>query len=374
MGDMENRFSVEKKNLLPLLSAFQPLCAKRTTLDATSHILFQGGNRELVLKGTDLEVSLQASCNVLEESATNVEAFLVQGRRIFDSIKEMDGTIECRIADNQLMMNAEGVDLRLTIKNVEEFPPFPERIENLMHIDAEDFMSMLNKTMFLIPQNNSNPALNGLFVEISPQGLSMTATDGHSLINLQTAKYTLDRNISWLLPRRAVFELKKLVETTECKMLFIGTCDNQMVFSGELFNFFTRLIAQPFPDYHPVLDRAGFSEGDVDRQQFLRSLRRAACLLSGNFLATKFFFRNNALGIRMENKGIGTLDESIPLNLPVTDEFEIRFFAPYLVEGLQVFTQPRARFFIKNSSRPIIFETEDDGATLRYLVMPVAQK
>lgn len=369
---MENRFCIEKKTIVPLLSAFQPLCAKRTTLDVTTHILVQSSNRELVLKGTDLEVSLQASCSVADSSVTATESFLVPGRRMFESIKEMEGTITCALIDNQLVLQSEGADLRLNIKNAEEFPPFPERIENLMHLNASDFLLMLDRTMFLIPQNNSNPALNGLLLELSPEGLSLTATDGHSLINLHTAKYTHEKPLSWLLPRRAVFELKKLVESTECQTLFVGMCDGQVVFSGELFNFFTRLIAQPFPDYRPVLDRHDFVEGDADRQQLLRALRRAACLLSGNFLATRFTFDKNSLRIRMENKGIGTLDESVSLNLDLADEQEIRFYAPYLVDGLQTFSEARIRFFIKNSTKPIMIETTEHDCSIRYLVMPVA--
>ena len=57
---MNNRFVVEQKPFLALLSAMQPICTKRTTLDATtSHVCC--GHKELVLKSTDLEISLQSS-------------------------------------------------------------------------------------------------------------------------------------------------------------------------------------------------------------------------------------------------------------------------------------------------------------------------
>ena len=40
---------------------------------------------------------------------------------------------------------------------------------------------MLDKVAFLIPQNNANPALNGLYFEISDTEFKMTTTDGHCL-------------------------------------------------------------------------------------------------------------------------------------------------------------------------------------------------
>lgn len=374
---MEHRFILDKKTILPILSAFQPLCNKRTTIDATSHVLFHSGNRELVLKGTDLEVSLQASCRVLESSATVGESFLVQGKRLFESMREMEGPVTCVIESNQLVLQSAGVDLRLNIKSIDEFPPFPERIENLMHIAVSDFVAMLDSTIFLVPQNNSNPALNGLLMEVGPEGLSLTATDGHSLVHFQTEKYTMDRKTSWLIPRRAIFELKKLLEGANEETLFVGVSDGHIVFSGELFNFFTRLIAQPFPEYRPTLSRENFSAGTVDRQQCMKALRRAACLLSGQFIATRFTFMSkeeNAtqLHVRMENRGVGTLDEFVSVKSGTPLNFDIRFYAPYLLEGLQVFADPEVKFFVRNESSPIMFENNTALGTTHYLVMPVA--
>jgi DNA polymerase III sliding clamp (beta) subunit (PCNA family) len=61
---MEKRFIIEQKELLSILTAMQPICTRRTTLDATSCIMFHIGAKELILKSTDLEISLQASCTI----------------------------------------------------------------------------------------------------------------------------------------------------------------------------------------------------------------------------------------------------------------------------------------------------------------------
>ena len=82
---------------------------------------------------------------------------------------------------HSLGLRAGSVNLSLHIKDAQEFPPFPERIENLMQFDAEFLLNLLNNVAFLIPQNNANPALNGLFMEVSKTGLMMTTTDGHCL-------------------------------------------------------------------------------------------------------------------------------------------------------------------------------------------------
>lgn len=255
---MENKFIVEQKPLLSLLAAMQPICTKRTTLDATTYIMFAVGHKELVLKSTDLEISLQSSYLVKNSTIDQPCSFLVSGRRIFDLVKELDGDISFVFDNNQLTLQSGSVDLALNIKDAQEFPPFPERIENLMQLSSSFLMEMLDKVAFLIPQNNANQALNGLYLEISNAEFKMTTTDGHCLAQVSTNKYTLPENKKWLLPRRAIFEVKKILESAPDGTIFLGICGNQLVFSGESFNFFTKLLADPFPQYAPILNKEGF--------------------------------------------------------------------------------------------------------------------
>lgn len=369
---MENKFIVDQKALLAILGSMQPICTKRTTLDATSSILFQVGTKEMVLKGTDLEISLQASHAVKDSTIEEPISFLVSGRRIFEIVKELDGDIECCVQDQQLVVKSGSVDLALNIKNAEEFPPFPERIENLMQLESTTLLDMLGKVAFLIPQNNSNPALNGLFLEISESDFTMTATDGHCLAQVRSAQYTLGEEKKWLLPRRAVFEVKKILEAAKEKMLFLGTCGNQLVFSGESFNFFTKLLVDPFPQYAAIMNREGFKPATVDRSQLVKTLRRSACLLSGQFLATKFDFSQDLLNVSMQNKEVGKLEEQLPLDAFEGGKMDIRFYAPYLLNGLQAFAEDRVGFYLKSAARPIIFESKSSDYDFVYLVMPVS--
>jgi len=369
---MENKFIVEQKALLSLLASMQPICTKRTTLDATSSILFQVGLKELILKSTDLEISLQSSYLVQDSTVEEPVSFLVSGRRIFDVVKELDGDIECALKGQQLVVKTDSVNLALNIKEAEEFPPFPERIENLMQLESAFLLEMLSKVAFLIPQNNANPALNGLFLEISDSEFKMTATDGHCLAQVISPKYKLAEEKRWLLPRRAIFEMKKLLESSKEKTVFLGTCGNQLVFSGESFNFFTKLLVDPFPQYQAIMSKDGFKPATVDRSHFVKTLRRSSCLLSGQFIATKFDFAPETLNVSMQNKEVGKLEEDVPLNDFSGDKLDIRFYAPYLLNGLQVFPEEKIGFLLKNQSKPIIFESETPDYNFTYLVMPVS--
>lgn len=365
-------FVVEQKPLLSIISSMQPICTKRTSLDSTAFLLFQVSHKEMVIKSTDLEVSLQASYT-LKESMVDVPCtFLVSGRRIFELLKELDGDITFTIQENQVLLSCGFVSLSLNTRDAQDFPPFPERIENLMQFETGFLLELFNKVSFLIPQNNANQALNGLYIEISEQEIKMTATDGHCLAQVVSTRYTLDSYKQWLIPRRAIFEIKKILEGSLDKSVFLGTCGNQLVFSGGAFNFFTKLLADPFPNYATVIDRNEFIPARVDRAHLIKTLRRSACLLSGQFIATHFSFDTHNIKVAMQNKEVGTLQEEIPLHEFTGAKLDIRFYAPYLLSGLQVFPHEHITFYLKNGSRPIMFETHEEAYHLLYLVMPVA--
>ena len=366
-----NSFVISQSTVFSLLSSMQPICNKRTPLDSTESILFSITPRELTIKATDMEISLQSTAEI-ESTVQDTLSFLVPGKRIFDIVKEMDGDILFAVHDATLHLNAGSVDLSLNIKSAQDFPAFPERIENMMQLDAQFLVGLLNKVAFLIPSNNSNAALNGLLMEINAQSLSLVATDGHSLARVTTSKYTLPDAYKWLLPKRAVIELKKIIEVSATEHVFLGLCGNQLVFSGPNFNFFTKLIASPFPEYMPVLDKNGFMPARVHRGDFSRTLKRTGCLLAGQFLSTTFSFTKENLDVKLNNKEVGSLKESLPLALFDGAVIESRFYSPYLLNGLQVLSGDTVNFHIKNSMKPIIFDDTQDEYAFTYLVMPIS--
>ena len=349
----------------------QPICSKRTTLDVTESILFQVAPRELTLKATDLEISLQSNM-IIESDLTETINFLISGKRIFELVKELDGDIECTLGASQLHLKTGGVDLVLNIKDAAEFPPFPERIENMLEVQALFLLNLLNKVSFLIPQNNANMALNGMLLEFGPSQMSMIVTDSHCLARVTSDKYTLPEERKWLVPKRAVLELKKLLEGNIDANVFLGVCGNQLVFSGKNFNFFTKLISDPFPQYQSVLNKEGFLPARMAKDSLLRTLKRTGCLLAGQFVATHFVFSPGTVKVNMHNKEVGKLEESLVLSEFSGENIESHFYSPYLLNGMQAFQDTNIQFFIRNAAKPIIFEGQGSDYQMTYLVMPIS--
>jgi DNA polymerase III sliding clamp (beta) subunit (PCNA family) len=68
---------------------------------------------------------------------------------------------------------------------------------------------------------------------------------------------------------------------------------------------------------------------------------------------------------------VGKLNERVPLYDYTQHEIEARFYAPYLLSGVQTF-QENISFYLHSATKPIIFESVTPQVSRLYLVMPVS--
>ena len=74
----------------------------------------------------------------------------------------------------------------------------------------------------------------------------------------------------------------------------------------------------------------------------------------------------------MQNKEVGTLDEQLQFVGSTKTKMDIRFYAPYLLNGIQAFDKSELTFYLKSGTNPIIFEADTEDFSMTYLVMPVS--
>lgn len=381
-------FSLDQQLLSTALSLVQNICSRKTALDATNDVLFVVNEaHEVVLRVTDLEICLQfvlpAFVVVREQTS-----FLVNAKRLFDFVKDLSLQVKFSYDGSRLFVNygddllQEDPNFHLSLLTADPstFPSFPERIENIFNLDANFLQFALEKTTSLIPQSAANSAINGLFVEFDEKGASFVSTNGHSLILINNQNFKASQRFSWTLPRKSALELKKLVDALcadslnqSTPTLFFGVCSGYLVVSGENFTFFTRLIAEPFPNYKAALNYSEFSKGKLSFSNLVPVLRRVGYLLSGKFLPANFAFANSRLKISFSNPDSGSFSESIAFCELGKFDVAASFYSPYLLSAASAFENNEVDFFV-NQSSPIFFTHDFELGSLLYLIMPVVDQ
>ena len=94
------------------------------------------GKLEVVIDIGDEEIVVQTET---VEKYSNLEKMIKQ----LDSRMEKIAEFMKHKKDTQLNLKAGGVNLALNVRDSDQFPPFPERIENLMQTDSAFMLDML---------------------------------------------------------------------------------------------------------------------------------------------------------------------------------------------------------------------------------------
>jgi DNA polymerase III sliding clamp (beta) subunit (PCNA family) len=83
-------------------------------------------------------------------------------------------------------------------------------------------------------------------------------------------------------------------------------------------------------------------------------------------------FQLNALKVCLKNNEVGSMEETLAMEDYNAEALEMRFYSPYLLNGLQSLSGDNVTCYLKNNNRPIIFESIDKNNQMIYLVMPVS--
>lgn len=387
---MKLQFALDQRQLSSVLALVQNICSRKTSLAVTSDIFFSINEAsEVILRVTDLEICLQfvlPAFVTLKQEAS----FLVNAKRLYDFVRDLSDQVFFSFDGAKLFLNYGSGDttnidpnfhVSLLTSDPTSFPAFPERIENILNLDASFLQFALDKAASLVPQSSSNSAINGLLLDFDSTSAKFVATNGHSLVLVKSTAKTLSQPRSWTLPRKSVTELKKLVDTVlDFSInkgpidLFLGVCNGYLVFSGENFTFFTRLVADAFPSYSSILSFQDFFKGNLSWKNLVPLLKRAGYLLDGKFISSNFDFSNARLKVSVSNPDCGAFSESVAFQ-PLGDfSVSANFYTPYILAAASVFEERDVDFYIKGPNSPLYFSAEIQDNSLLYLVMPVVDK
>src|SRR5215475_14382653 len=210
--------SVGKNDLLKELTATQGVVERKTTIPILSNFLFEAGNDKLSITATDLDLSLRTSCpaKVKKEGSCTVPA-----RKLFEYVKLLsDGDISIKLMENHWVQIRSGRSntkmVGMARANFPAVPNFPA--SGAIKLPAQVVRTMIAKTIFAISNEESRYTLNGALMVLKPETITMVATDGHRLAHIERGGEKFEGvsgEMKTLIPKKAMDELKSLVDSTE---------------------------------------------------------------------------------------------------------------------------------------------------------------
>jgi DNA polymerase-3 subunit beta len=371
-------FTIEKEIFLKSLAKIQGIVEKRNTIPILSNVLIEagdGGNGEIFITATDLEVGMRASypAHIIKPGKITISA-----KKLYEIIKEFpEKEISFLAKDNcWVEIRCGKAIFNIVGLSPDEFPyfPYPEK-ENFIEFKTSIIKEMIEKTIFSISTDETKYNLNGIFFkfidESDKPGLRLVATDGHRLALIQ--KELADPEIPELkkgviFPRKGILELRKMAEDGD-GTLKIGFMDNNAVIRKDQTVVVMRLVDGEFPDYGRVIPKNNDFIALISCDLFLHSLKRMAILSSEKSRGVKIFLKIGLLEISSSNPELGDAREEMEIDYQ-GPEISIGFNARYLIDILQVQNAKNITLHVKDNISPGLLRPEND-ATFTAVVMPM---
>ena len=145
---------LNKNELLYALQSLIKITPSRTTLPILHSVLFEGKNNVLIIRGTDLEVSMKI---ILKTSFDDFTPFVISLKKLNEIVNEInDEEINILIEDKKINIKTSIGSYSLMSKNPEEFPSWTEtKKENNINFIKQELNEIINKTLYAVSKDGT---------------------------------------------------------------------------------------------------------------------------------------------------------------------------------------------------------------------------
>ena len=379
------RLKIAKESLLNVLSHVVGAVERRHTLNILSNVKIQTTPTALTITGSDLEVELVASTNLLEGACLEAGETTVPARKLVEICKSLPtaALIDLHITEDQRCILKSG-NSRFVLGTLpaEDYPLLTTENSQgtQIQVSQRELKRLFEKTAFAMAVQDVRFYLTGTLLEIDENQLRTVTTDGHRLALCEVlASSTVSQLIQAIVPRKAVGELQRLlsVEDNQLSLLIgrellnvtINTPSRDKEQSDITVRFTTKLIDGKFPDYRRVIPRSGDKHVLIAHDVFKQSLQRVAILSNEKLRGVFLNFGQDTLQLRANNPEQDEAVEDLAIQYNATP-LEMSFNAQYILDVLGVLDGDDVRMSMSEANQSVLVQdpTQPDQT---YVVMPM---
>ena len=360
---------VNQSDLLKGLNSVATALPARSSLPYLTNVLLETTGDRLKLAATDLDTTV---ITTIPASVTTSGTITLPGKKFHEIIRELpEDEVRRNGTGNRITISCGKASFTLSGSSSEQFPSLPSlgtAEPALLPIGV--LSEAIRKTAYAVARDDYRATLNGVLVNIGPDGFEMVATDGHRLSCLALKSLTSQSPIKALVAPKALNLFAKLSSEGDVKVRFQGS---QISFEFNETQIFSRTIDGEYPPYRKVIPDDNSNVLKVDRQELIAVLRRIKTMANPTTHQVKFSLEPGAVVVHAESADAGEALEALNAEY-ATDPFQIGFNGNFLMEVLRNMGCASIRMMMRNASTAVVIQDEEeseDGDSYIALLMPV---
>jgi DNA polymerase-3 subunit beta len=362
-----------RDTLLKPLQTVTGIVERRQTLPILSNVLIQQNEEKTSFLATDLEIQIK-TVTTKDLVAKQNFALTVSAKKLQDILRSLSADAEITLTrqDDHLQVKSGKSVFNLQILPAEDFPEVIEESvsDTAITLKQNELKNLLHQVQFAVAQQDIRYYLNGLLLLTEDKQLISVGTDGHRLAYIAARLNEVQKKQEVILPRKAVFELTKLLEDNEDPVK-IEYFQNKVRFSFSDIILTSKIIDGKFPDYNRVIPLNNTKLFEIERLTFLQALQRVSILSnqSEKFRSVRLIVSKDNLRIICKNNEQEEAEEELEINYD-EESVDISLNITYLLDLLNNVNSETVQCAFENSNSSVLL-TVPGNKEFKYIVMPM---
>lgn len=370
------KFTCNQDTFSKYLNITSRVVGNKPGLPILNNIYFESNNGKLILRTTNLELSIATwiGADITEDGKITVPA--KQLAEFVNSIPEEKVDIETD--KSNFNISSENSNASFNTMPTEDFPQIPtiNDEEYSFRIKKDDLVTSINRVGFAAATDDIKPVLTGVKVEVEGKNVSFTATDG-----LRLSRQSIDiekpkKEKSFLVPVNALSELSYVISSLETDeewiYVYILEDKNQVLFRFADVDLTSRLIDGEFPEYKQIIPTGYKTRCNIAKNEMLNSIKIINIIarsVLGNKMILDVSSESGKVTLSAVQSDLGKNQSSIHGKIE-GDSVKIAFSARLLNDILTHVDSENIIFECSEPTRPGVFKIDGDENFI-HLVMPM---
>ena len=363
------KIQTKTDTFLKTLSLNNRVVSQNPSLPILSDVLIEAERNTVTLTTTDLELSIksQIAVAVTESGAVAVPAKILQ--EYLSNIA--DDKLELSSEKETVTIISTGTKATISGNSAAEFPvvnKLPDK--KILEFNPGEFHKIISTINVAAAVDPTRPVLSGISIKTIKDGLIFAATDGYRLAK-RLVRQKSSEPVELIVPARSMTEVSRAFgEETDGKIsMFVSKDENQVLFSGDGVQIYTRLIDGAYPDYEQIIPKEFQIAPLISKEELIKAIKLAAVFSRdiGSVIHLKFSKTGIEVSGITAQVGQGS---SVVAASNVSKELTVAFNSKYLLDGLSVIEDEVVRMSISGPTSPSLLESRH-GEEYKYIVMPV---
>jgi DNA polymerase-3 subunit beta len=362
------KFKSERDILVDALSAASRVVTTRTT-GATSGILLSLHGNQLTVTGTDLDLTVRTTVDVIGFADGDV---VVPARLIVDAVRSLEaGAVTVEGEEETVHVTLGRAHFSLRTFSVMDYPKLPDVGAPSTSLAALELVQGLNQVVRAAASDDARPLLTGVLFTTNEGSLRLIATDSYRLaVRDLVGVQAVGDGQDLLVPAKALQELQRAASSLALDSeIGVTLTDAEICFIVGATSIASRLIEGNYPSVLQLIPASYPNTLRVAKDTLLTSLKRAKLLAKDSTSSVRLTLKEKNVEIRTQSHDAGDVEDNVDGDY-TGEEITIAFNPTFLIDGIEAVPGDEIILESSDSSRPAMVHGVGDEQ-FRYLLMPV---